>query len=110
MKTPLSTFVATLLVIAVLVFTYSQFLEIGRLKAALDKMEQSTAELARKISEIDSRTQMSVETIELARKNAKDIEKLRDVSKEAVNILGTMIGNLQTEFDKAKITTGRSSQ
>ena len=110
MKASVTAIMSAALATVALVFCCSQYIEIGRLKAMVEKMGQSNAELARKLAAVDSRTQMSVETIALAQKNAKDIDRLREISKEAVKILGSMIGDLQTKFEKADFISTKPNQ
>ena len=71
---------------------------LARIAVSQEEKNKADVELAKRVVELDKRTLMSVETINLAQKNAQDIQKMSQSIQEAFNAVGTTLHDFKEEF------------
>lgn len=71
---------------------------LARIAVSQEEKNKADADLAKRVAELDKRTLMSVETINLAQKNAQDMQKMSQSIQEAFNAVGTTLHDFKQEF------------
>lgn len=71
---------------------------LARIAVAQEEKNKADVELAKRVAELDKRTLMSVETINLAQKNAEDLQKVIQNVQGAFNAVGITLHDFKEEF------------